>query len=86
MMRAVILAKFARDGAKDAYLEIREKFQVLPLFGNYDLMIAVEDETYEEVSRTILRINRMPGIGSTESLMVVPHEILVDTLEAGQVD
>ena len=79
-MRAVILAKFGRDGATDAYLEIRKNFQVLPLFGNYDLMIAVEAETYDEISKTILTINRMRGIGNTETLMVVPHEALVEVL------
>jgi len=79
-MRAVILAKFDRAGATEAYLKIRESFQVLPLFGNYDLMIAVEAETYDEISKTILKINRMHGIGNTETLMVVPHEALIEVL------
>lgn len=80
MMRAVILAKFSREYANEAYFELKKKFQVLPLFGNYDLMIAVEDETYEDVSRTILSINRLRGIESTDSHMVVPHEVLADIL------
>lgn len=81
MMRAVILAKFSQDKAKEAYLELKTKFQVLPLFGNYDLMIAVEEDDYEKVSRTILKINRMVGIADTDSMMVVPHEVLVDILD-----
>lgn len=80
MMRAVILAKLARKNAKQAYLDLKERFQVLPLFGTYDLMVAIEEETYEEVSKTILKINRLDGIESTESLMVVPHEVLVEIL------
>jgi hypothetical protein len=81
MMRAVILAKFAREHARDAYLKLTGKFQTLPLFGNYDLMIAIEEDSYESLSRTILSINRMKGIGNTESLMVVPHDVLVDVLD-----
>ncbi|MBN2382838.1 Lrp/AsnC ligand binding domain-containing protein [bacterium] len=81
MTRAVILAKFERENAKEAYLELKKTFQVLPLFGNYDLMIAVEEEDYEAISRTILKINRMRGIANTDTMMVVPHEVLVDILD-----
>jgi len=81
MMRAVILAKFDRVKAKEAYLNLKQKFQVLPLFGNYDLMIAVEEDDYDTVSRTILKISRIPGISNTESMMVVPDEVLLDILD-----
>lgn len=78
MMRAIVLAKFSENGAKEAYLKLKDSYQVLPLFGNYDMMIAVEEKSYDAASRTILKINRMDGIGDTQSLMVIPHEVLVD--------
>lgn len=81
MMQAAVLAKFGKEDARDAYLTLRKRFQVLPLFGTFDLLIAVEAETYPELSQTIMSINRMKGIGATNSMMVVPHEVLVESLE-----
>lgn len=80
MMRAVILANFDRTNAKKAYIDLKEKYEVLPTFGNYDLMIAVEAENYVEISKIILSINRTEGIANTDSMMVVPNEVLLETL------
>lgn len=71
-MRAVILVKLKPAGLTatlDAVKRIKGVVKAVFTFGRYDLAALVEAPTVGDVCRIALKINELPNIVSTETLI-----------------